>query len=169
MIKRKKYTIWLALAATLACSPAAYSTTCLSVTGKVKTTNLNDITQSGTIKITLTDSNGDDVYSSKGALVGTITGAAGYTITLSHTANLKDGNDFITSGDIAIITGIRDVSDEGLPCSFYVEEHITQISSETGFFANIESAHIVADGFTSTCLPEENVNKFELSGDICVD
>jgi hypothetical protein len=91
--------------------------------------NLGDgITQTGTVKIALTNSSGDEAFNSKGQLVGTITGQEGFVTTLSHTAILKDGSSFITKGDMAYITGVRAYTPEGVPCSFYVQEYLTDIT-----------------------------------------
>ena len=132
--------------------------------------NLADgTTQAGTVKIALTNSSGDEAFNSKGQLVGTITGQGGFVTTLSHTAILKDGSSFITKGDMAYITGVRAETPDGVPCSFYVQEYLTDITQGTGFFENVESVDIRADGYISICLPDENENKFVLSGTICVN
>ena len=153
------------------CSPTGvFAESCYSVGGKVKMVNLADgITQSGTIKIALTNSSGDEAFNSKGQLVGTITGQEGFVTTLSHTAILKDGSSFITKGDMAYITGVRALTADGVPCSFYVQEHIKDITQGTGVFNTVESVNIQADGYISICLPDENENKFVLSGTICVN
>lgn len=131
--------------------------------------NVGDGTQTGTVKIALTNSSGHEAFNSKGQLDGEITDIdfIGNT-TLSHTAILKDGSSFTTEGDTAVITGIRAYGLDG-PCSFYVKEHLTDITQGTGFFENVESVDILADGYISICLPDENKNKFVLSGTICVN
>ena len=98
-----------------------------------------------------------------------ITGQEWFVTTLSHTAILKDGSSFITKGDMAYITGVRALTADGVPCSFYVQEHIKDITQGTGVFNTVESVNIQADGYISICLPDENENKFDLSGTICVN
>ena len=171
MRKFAKSSALLVLATVLCCPPAAFSESCHSVGGKVKMVNLaNEITQTGTVKMALTNSNGDEVFNSKGQLVGTITGRGDWGDTfLSHTAILKDGSSFITNGDIASIISVRAFTPEGIPCSFYVQEKLTDITEGTGFFENVESVDILADGYISICLPDENENKFVLSGTVCVN
>ena len=165
----------LVLSINLFSPTVALAESCYSVGGKVKmVNNLDDQyqldgTQSGTIKIALTSSSGDEAFNSKGQLFGTITGQEYFVTTLSHTATLKDGSSFITKGDKAYITGVRAVTPEGVPCSFYVQEYITDITLGTGYFESVESVNILADGYISTCLPDENENKFVLSGSICVN
>ena len=172
MRKFAKSSALLVLATVLCCPLAAFSESCYSVGGKVKMVNLSDgITQSGTVKIDLTNSSGDETFISKGQLVGTITGPGpeyGTTL-LSHTAILKDGSSFITNGDKAYITGVRALNADGLACSFYVQEYLTDITQGTGFFENVESVDILADGYISICLPDENENKFVLSGVCCLN
>ena len=170
MRKFSKLSVLFVLSTALCCPPTAFSESCYSVGGKVKTVNLGDgITQTGTVKIDLINTSGEEVFINKGQLVGTITGQEGFVTNLSHTAILKDDSSFITNGDKAYIIGVRALTAEGVPCSFYVKEYITDITQGNGFFGNVESVNIIADGYISICLPDENVNKFDLSGEICVN
>jgi len=171
MRKFTKPSALLVLATTLCSSPAAFSETCYSVGGKVKTVNLNESIQSGTIKIDLTNASGDEIFISKGQLNGYITGAVSYTtILLKHVATLKDGSSFETSDDVAELDlTVPRAYDENGPCSFYVKEHITNITMGTGFFDDVESVDIMADGYISYCLQDKYENKFVLSGEICVN
>ena len=88
-----------------------------AIKGKVKTINASPTTQIGTIKLVLLEDDGEKEFQEKGDLVGTITGASMGSTILSHTARFSkddDAGDFVTTGDVAIITGIRAVDDQGV-------------------------------------------------------
>lgn len=133
---------------------------------KVQTTNVSPTTQVGTIRLDLVNSAGERVFKETGDLVGTITGGGIAFTLLSHTANFS-GSSFVTVADRAIITGVRTVDDQGIPCSFFIDETISNIATGTGFFSNVQSVNIKADGYISFC-PAENENQFVLSGEVCV-
>lgn len=142
-----------------------------TVKGKINTINASPTTQIGTINLTLLEDGDEAEFKEKGNLVGTITGGAMGATILSHSARFpkdEEASDFVTTGDLAIITGIRAVDDQGMPCSFFIHETITEISSGSGFFSNVLSVDIKADGHIAFC-PTENKNKFKLSGEICID
>ena len=61
------------------------------------------------------------------------------------------------------------LDEEGNPCSFYIHETISNIAHGTNFFKNVTSdTKMFADGYISNC-PSQNENKFELSGELCVE
>ena len=169
----KKLTILPALilaACLMPLSGGASATECYAVrnaeSSKVKTINVSPTAQVGTIRLDLVNGAGQRVFKEKGNLVGTVTsGGFGFT-NLSHTANFA-GSSFVTEGDLAIVTGIRAVDAQGIPCSFFIDETISHISTGTGIFSNVESVNIKADGYISFC-PAENENQFSLSGEVCV-
>ena len=144
--------------------------TCYTVEGNVKTLNVSGSTQVGSIEILLLDEHDNEAFRNSGDLIGTITGADTYgRIVLSHTAIFNDGSAFVTSGDLAAITGIRKFSEDGLPCSYLVDEWISNMTG-SGVFENVISVDIQADGYISACIVDgENENEFELSGTLCIN
>jgi len=146
------------------------SDTCYTVEGEVKTVNISQTTQIGSINILLLDEYDNEAYRETGGLVGNITRGDFFTTYLSHSAQLSDGGMFVTSDDEAVATGIRKHAENGTPCSFFMHEKITNIVQGSGFFANVTNAEIHADGYISACIADgENENEFELTGQLCVD
>jgi len=156
----------------------------VEVSGTVTTENVTPTLQIGNIRVIL-DTDGEELFSETGSLVGNITGTDGYNTTLlSHVARFPKGNSFNTSNDEAKLafpesneyspvrlfneTGNLLVDEEGKPCSFYIEETISNIERGTGVFRNVTSAEIFANGYISNC-PNENKNYFELSGTFCME
>ena len=164
-------------------SPVSAEPACYMVSGSVTTENVTSTLQIGNISLMLgTD---DEVFSETGSLVGNITGADGFgTTLLSHVARFSKGNSFNTSNDEAVLAfpesngfspvrlydeeGSLLLDEEGNPCSFYIHETISNIERGTGFFRDVTSAEIFADGYISSC-PSENENYFDLSGELCVE
>lgn len=155
-------------------SGGSFANICYTVEGEVETKNVSAINQSGTIKLVLLDESDNEAFRVEGPIFGTVTGfeIPNKTI-LSHQVLPTDGNSFITTKDIAQIVGIRKVADNGEPCSFYIKENISNIAQGSGFFSNVSSVDIVADGYISACFDDlgnvtENENEFELAGSLCV-
>lgn len=151
-------------------SSICVSESCYTVEGEVKTVNVNETTQIGSINILLLDEYGNEAFRETGGLVGNITGGNFFTTYLSHSAQFGDGSTFVTSDDEANATGIRKLAENGAPCSFFIHEKITKIVQGSGFFANVNNAEIHVDGYISACIADgENENEFELTGRLCVD
>jgi hypothetical protein len=151
-------------------SSICVSDTCYTVEGEVKTINISETTQIGSIDILLLDEYDNEAFRETGGLIGNITGGDFFTTYLSHSAQFGDGSTFVTSDDKAAVTGIRKQAENGTYCSFFIHEEITNIVQGSGFFANVNSAAIHADGYISACIADgENENEFELSGELCVD
>ena len=153
-------------------SSICVSETCYTVEGKVKTVNVSETTQIGSIDILLLDEYGNEAFRETGGLIGNITGRGGFLTTyLSHSAEFSDKSTFVTSDDKAAVTGPRKQAENGTTyCSFFIHEEITNIVQGSGFFANVNSAAIHADGYISACIADgENENEFELTGELCVD
>ena len=164
---------------------ASLAETCYTVAGSVDTQNVTANTQIGQIALTLS-SGGAGAFSETGTLFGNITGGSlGFgQITLSHVAKFSKGNQFVTSGDTAgfrLADGVAEPTPDGLPgivrkldangapCSFYIQEQISNIASGKKFFGNVVNpVDVTAIGYISSC-PEENHNHFDLSGEICVE
>jgi hypothetical protein len=168
MIKKALCTV-LTLITLSTIGHAKTAETCYNVEGDVNTINVSENAQQGTIKLVLKDELHNEVFSDSGELYGLITGASSDgTIFLSHTALFSKKMDrFITIGDKSIITGIRKLNDDDVPCSYFISENINTIAFGSGFFKKVTSVNINADGFISTCI-SENENGFDLSGEICV-
>lgn len=140
--------------------------TCYDVTGSVNTVNLSQSTQGGDIHLTLSKQNAQGknkvVFDEQGVLVGRITNATmGGPIFLSHVALFGPAGSFMTEDDEAILLPTSD-------CSFDATETISNIVGGTGFFRNVTSVEVVAEGYISFC-PNANENFFELSGSLCVE
>jgi hypothetical protein len=179
----KKIIVTVALPFFLAWSSVGLAETCYTVEGEVKTVNVSEEIQYGSIELLLLDQEDDEAFRENGILIGKVTGAdvklGVMTTYLSHTAFFDYDNIFITWGDAANIDtskgveGVRKWAEDGtetpLPCSFYISEEIKEIAFGTGFFAQtVRSVDIVADGYISNC-DGENENEFELTGELCVD
>jgi len=167
----KKIIIAVTLPLLVAWSGLGFANTCYTVEGEVKTVNISDTTQVGSIELVLLDEGDNEAFRETGFLVGNVTeaGSLPKPTLLTHTA-LFSGGSFITQDDKAYVTGVRKLSEDGIPCSFFINEEITDIVLGTGFFADVESADIYADGYISACIADgENENEFELSGTLCTD
>lgn len=152
----------------LGLSSEAVADTCYAVEGKVETINVSPTTQVGKIRLILSDSGGQQVFDNKGQLVGRITGAEIDGPLLSHVAAFPaSGSGFITDGDKAKFGAVRNTDDQGIPCSFNITEDITRFANGSGFFSNVSSVAVTANGYISFC-PLDNENKFQLSGELCV-
>lgn len=154
-------------------SNLSFSNTCYTVEGEVKTVNISQKNQYGSIELLLLDENDNEVFRETGTLYGTITSSNFFTTSLTHIATFKDGKDeirFVTSNDVATVTGVRKLAENGVPCSFKVSEVITNIVTGSGIFSNVNDVEIDGIGYISACIAEgENENEFELSGSLCVD
>jgi hypothetical protein len=148
-------------------SNTSFAETCYTVEGEVKTENTSIVTQRGSIDLLLLDEYDNEAYRESGELNGMIYGGNAHGLLLSHTAAFDDGSTFTTFEDKAIITSIRKLAEDGMPCSFFIYEEITNIVQSSGFFANVNDVKIKADGYISTC-DGENENEFELTGRLCV-
>ena len=151
-------------------STTLFAETCYDASGSVTTENITSALQIGNISLTLGDSS-SPVFSGTGSLVGNITGADSFGVTLlSHKARFTQGDSFVTSGDKAelVYPYVRETLADGTPCSFYIHETISNIAKGTRFFKNVTSGSIFADGYISNC-PNQNENYFELSGQLCVE
>ena len=156
-------------------SQASADPICYTVSGSVTTENITSTLQIGNINLML-GSDGE-FFSKTGSIVGNITGANDIGSTfLSHVARFSMGDSFNTTGDIAELAfpesndynPVRLFDEYGKPCSFYIHETISNIPHGTGFFRNITSIEMFADGYVSSC-PGGNENYFDLSGEICVE
>lgn len=142
----------------------AFSETCYSVDGTVNTINLSEDVQQGIIKLRLFDEYGD-AFNETGYIVGMVTDKSTQYLTyLTHTAIFQDGSMFVTDGDAAYCTGIKEYGENGSPCALYVHEEITHIVKGKGFFKKVSDAGVAADGDINIC---EGVNGFRLTGEIC--
>ena len=155
-------------------STASFAETCYDATGSVTTENITSTLQIGNISLTLSDS-GSPVFSETGSLVGNITGADGYVTTfLSHKARFPQGDSFVTNDDTAVLdfqyygNPVRAVDGNGVACSFWIRETISDIAKGTKFFKNVTSVNVIAEGYISSC-PNENENQFSISGELCVE
>jgi len=155
-------------------STTSFAETCYDASGSVSTVNITSTLQVGNISLTLSDS-GSPVFSETGSLVGNITGADGFfTMYLSHKARFPQGDSFVTNDDEAVpdfqSTGnpVRGVDENGNACSYWIRETISDIVKGTRLFKNVTSVNVIADGYISSC-PNENVNSFDLSGELCVE
>ena len=105
----------------------------------------------------------------RGIIIGVDTG---YITLLTHVSDFGDGNTFVTSDDEARITGLRKFAEDGMPCSFFIDEHITNMTG-TKFFANAGDIDIHAEGYIDACSTDgvswDNENEFELKGTLCLD
>ena len=149
----------------------ALAETCYTAGGSVTTENVTTTLQMGNMSLMLSNSDDVMVFSESGSLVGNITGADGYGATLlSHKARFAQGDSFVTNGDKAVLVFpyIRDYLENGTPCSFFIEETISNIELGTRFFKNVTSVRVTANGHISNC-PNDNENYFELSGTLCVE
>ena len=150
----------------------AFSDTCYKVKGTVKTINaLDEITQQGRITLQLFDQNGNKAFKESGYLFGRVIESSTPGVTyLTHTATFKDGSMFESSGDVAFLVNPESIEcgEDGLPCYCEVHELITNIVKGKGFFTNVSSAAVEANGHINTC-EGDNENKFELTGEICFE
>jgi hypothetical protein len=156
-------------------STTSFAQTCHDVSGSVTTENITSALQLGNMSLMLSDNSGSTVFSETGSLVGNITGADSFGATLlSHKARFPQGDSFVTNDDTAVPNynegyySVRNVDENGTPCSFYIHETISDIPKGTGFFKDVTSVEVFADGYISNC-PNENENSFALSGVICVE
>lgn len=153
-------------------STASFADTCYDAIGSVTTENITSTLQIGNISLTLSDS-GSPVFSETGSLVGNITGADSYFTTfLSHKARFPQGDSFVTNDDTAVPdyqygTPVRTEID-GVACSYWIRETISDIVKGTKFFKNVTSVNVIAEGYISSC-PNENENHFTISGELCVE
>jgi len=128
------------------------------VTGSVETSNISQQVQIGEISLTIKNASDDIVFEKSGDLTGVVIGGTtGTTTILSHIASFNKKDRFITSGDVAYITGIIN------PCSFYVTEHMSNIAVGLGFFKGVTDVDVYATGSISYCSPSDT-NQFGLSG-----
>ena len=145
---------------------------CYAVDGYVASVNASNVVQIGDIELDLFDSNNNLVFSDTGSLTGRITGGTISGPLLSHVARFA-GDGFVTNDDAAVITGIRKFDAQGLPCSFFIAETISDIAIGTGFFSGVSSVNILAEGYIAFCVAKngdtENENVFELAGEICIE
>ena len=164
-------TTLLACMAMIGYSNLSLAETCYNAAGTVATENVTSTLQLGSISLTLSR-DGSEVFSGTGSLAGNITGTDIYgTTLLSHRAKFSRGNRFVTSTDKANVAFpyVRKTLEDGTtPCSFWMNETISDISAGTRIFKNVTSVSIRAEGYTSNC-PDENENHFDLSGEICVE
>ena len=151
-------------------SNLSFAATCYDAGGTVSTENVTSTLQLGSINLTLS-LDGSTVFSETGSLAGNITGTDGVgTTLLSHRAKFPQGNMFVTKADTANLAYpyVRKILADATPCSFWINETISDISLGARFFRKVTSLNVVAEGYISNC-PDENENHFELSGEICVE
>lgn len=166
----KKIVLAVSVPLFVAWSGLCVSDTCYIVKGEVKTVNISATNQSGHIDLLLLDEHGNEAFRETGNLVGTITGGDFGETFLSHNVSFDDGSNFITSNDVATVVDIRKLAEDGVPCSFFMHEVITNIEGGSGFFGNVKEVEIHADGYVSACFAGgENENEFELTGTLCVN
>ena len=153
-------------------SSTSFAETCYEASGSVTTENVTSTLQIGNISLTLSDK-GNVVFDETGSLGGNITGADGFFTTfLSHKARFPQGDSFVTNDDTAVPdfqygNPVRTVVD-GVACSYWIKETISDIAKGTRLFKNVTSVNVIAVGYISNC-PSENENHFELSGPLCVE
>jgi len=63
---------------------------------------------------------------------------------------------------------VRAADGNGNACSYWVTETITDIERGTNFFKNVTSVKVTAEGYIGN-RPGENLNSFDLSGELCVN
>ena len=150
----------------IACCGIAFSEeTCYSVEGTVDTINLSEEVQQGIIWLRLFDEDGD-VFNETGDIVGIVIESSPMGKTyLIHTATFKDKSKFVTYRDEAVLYPLA-LGEDGSPCEFEVSEQITNIVKGKGFFKNVSSVAVEADGDIDTC-GDNNKNGFYLTGEIC--
>ena len=181
-LMKSKIAVFTLLASTITSgySINTLAQTCYDATGFVSTENMTSTLQIGEISLELSDQSGLE-FSETGSLAGNITGGGSDVLAyLSHTARFSQGDSFVTNGDAAVLdvsvengfNPVRDFyfDDNGVPvaCSFWVKENISDIIRGTRFFQNVVSVHVTAQGYISNC-PNENLNYFELSGELCTE
>lgn len=164
--------VLLGAAVALSGPASAFAAACYAVDGYVASVNASNVVQIGDIELDLFDSNNNLVFSDTGSLTGRITGGTISGPLLSHVARFA-GDGFVTNDDAAVITGIRKFDAQGLPCSFFIAETISDIAIGTGFFSGVSSVNILAEGYIAFCVAKngdtENENVFELAGEICIE
>jgi len=149
-----------------ACLEVEEGITAYSVEGRITTENITDTLQIGNINLTVHNGDGEVVFTESGSLAGNITGTDSYGATLlSHVARFPKGNSFVTNGDRAVLTYpfVRATLEDGTPCSFWIQETISNISLGTRFFRQFTGIEVIADGHVSNC-SGDNENHFVLSG-----
>ena len=155
-------------------STTSFAETCYEASGSVTTKNVTSTLQIGNISLTLSDDEGNVVFDETGSLVGNITGADDmFTTLLSHKARFPQGDSFVTNDDTAVLdfqygNPGRAVDGEGVTCSYWIRETISDIAKGTRFFKDVTSVEVFAVGYISNC-PDENENSCMLSGELCVE
>lgn len=142
------------------------------VSGKIRTTNISDSIQSGSVKIKI-KVDGRLYYASRGRVIGRIieqgidpsTGQP-YAI-LNHNMFLGWRTAVATSNDQAVLVPTRFYG--GAPCAFNVVEEITSaVGSNRLRSLSNDGHHVKAEGSISFC-PGSNRNTFKLSGTVCIN
>ncbi len=143
-----------------------------TISGKIRTTNLSDTVQTGSIWITIR-LKGVPFFIRRGQVIGrtleqgidTNTGQP-YAI-VNHNIFFGFNTVLATNRDLALLTPTR--FNNGVPCAFDVVEEITDTVGNNLLGALSDKASkIVAKGYISYC-PGSNRNSFELSGEVCLD
>ncbi len=142
------------------------------ISGKIRTTNLSDTVQTGSIWITI-KLNRVPFFIRRGRVIGRIleqgvdTNSGQPYAILNHNIFFGFNTVLATNRDLALLTPTR--FHNGVPCAFDVVEEITDTVGNNllGALSN-NAGSMVAKGSISYC-PGSNRNSFELSGEVCLD
>jgi hypothetical protein len=142
------------------------------ISGKIRSTNISDSIQSGSIKVKI-KVDGRIYYASRGRVIGRIieqgidTGTGQPYAILNHNIFLGWRTVIATSNDQAVLVPTRFY--DGAPCAFNVVQELTSAvgSNRLRSLTNDEH-HVKAKGSISYC-PGSNRNTFELSGTVCIN
>lgn len=139
-----------------------------NLSGRVTTVNISPTRQAGQVCLTLTNAYGKEIYDKCGAILGNVVSSdpqAGTSV-LNHTVVMGKNEAFTTQNDAAQITGVVAVNDSGAPCAFSVVEKISKVNWSSSLVAT-GAVDINGRGTVSSC-PNNNMNNFVLSGEVCV-
>ncbi len=142
------------------------------VSGRIRTTNLSDKIQNGTIRMKIKVGH-RPYFFKKGRIIGR-TVAQGIDTNTGQPFAIMEHNMFFgwrtilaTSNDQALLTPTR--FQNGVPCAFDVTEKITAAIGTNRLRSLSNNTHeVVAKGSISFC-SDNNRNTFKLSGTVCLD
>jgi hypothetical protein len=168
--------LYLSVLALFSCLPllAGASQQCprgtspVTVTGRVTSINVASNKQMGHICLTLTNSDGREVFDDCGALLSKIVSVDAATGTsVVYDTSLFDSLDAYRSAPhSAQVINVLETDADGVPCAITVQERTTELQWGSGIFAGA-TLDVVADGTISFC-PTKNLNNFQLAGEGCV-
>ena len=152
--------------------------TLATVSGSVTTINLSAENQLGVVELTLTDEQGETLFSRHGGIIGevvepaapngeSIDGVPVFQSLLNHAMFFGHFTRLKTSGDVALAVPTGKMLGD-IPCEFLVSETITSAEGSRRLRKLSNDYHaIVATGTLSFCL-DNNSNEFQLSGVACL-